>query len=296
MLRNFQELFEKAKARGTIRVAVAAAQDLEVIEAIQAGIQAGLIEAILVGEGAIIGPMSEGMGISAHVRIIHEPDMAAASLLAAGLVREGEAQVLMTGLVNSAIFLRGALDANRGLRTGRLLSHLVALEIPGEKKLAFYTDGGMNIEPGFEEKKLILENALGALAQMGVETPKVAILCANEQVNPKMQATVDAKALVDAWEAGTFGDCIVEGPIAMDVALSPQAAHHKGIKSRISGDVDLYLMPNIESGNMTTKAILHYTRTKFAGVILGAARPIVMVSRSDTAEAKLNAIAMAALM
>ena len=148
MLRNFQELFEKAKARGTIRVAVAAAQDLEVIEAIQAGIQAGLIEAILVGEGAIIGPMSEGMGISAHVRIIHEPDMAAASLLAAGLVREGEAQVLMKGLVNSAIFLRGALDANRGLRTGRLLSHLVALEIPGEKKLAFYTDGGMNIEPG----------------------------------------------------------------------------------------------------------------------------------------------------
>ena len=296
MLRNFDELCALAQVRGPIRVAVAAAQDAEVIAAIQAGIEAGLIDAILVGDQAAIGPMAEAAGISAQARIVHEPDMAKASLVAAGLVHDGEAQVLMKGLVNSSVFLRAALDPERGLRTGRQLSHLAAMEIPGEKKLAFFTDGGMNIAPGLEEKKLILGNALEALARMGVETPRVAVLCANEQVNPKMPATVDAQGLVQAWEAGAFGDCIVEGPIAMDVALSPAAARHKGIQSRVSGDVDLFLAPNIEAGNMITKVLLHFAAAKFAGVVLGASHPIVLVSRADTAEAKFNAIAMAALL
>ena len=296
MIRNFNELAALAKTRGLIRVAVAVAQDAEVMEAIQSGIQAGLIEAILVGDQALILPMAEGLGIQAKVKIVHEEDPAKACLQAAGLVHDGQAQVLMKGLANSAVFLKAALDPERGLRTGRLLSHLAALEIPGEKKLAFFTDGGMNIAPGLDEKKVILANSLAALLQMGVETPRVAVLCANEQVSPKMPATVDAQALVEAWKAGDFPDCIVEGPIAMDVALSPEAARHKGIKSQVSGDVDLFLMPNIESGNMVTKALLHATASKFAGVVLGATHPIVMVSRSDNAEAKLNAIAMAALL
>ena len=295
MLRSFKDVLDSAKGRGPIRVAVAAAQDPEVMEAIQAGIQANLIEAILVGDASLIGPMAKALGITAQVRIVHEMDMAEASLLAAGCVRNGEAQVLMKGLVNSSTFLKAALDAERGLRSGRLLSHLVAMEIPGAPKLSFFTDGGMNIAPNLEEKKQILANAVEAMIQMGVEVPRVAVLCANEQVSPKMQATVDAQALVEAWEAGAFPDCIVEGPIAMDVALSPLAAQHKGLHSQISGDVDLFLMPNIEAGNMVTKVLLHYTASKFGGVIVGATHPIVMVSRSNTAADKLNAIAMAAL-
>jgi len=296
MLRNFDELSALAQVRGPIRVAVAAAQDAEVMAAVRDAIEAGLIDAILVGDEAAIAPMAEAAGITGRVRIVHEPDLARASLLAAGFVHDGEAQVLMKGLVNSGVFLRAALDPERGLRSGGLLSHLAAMEIPGEKKLAFFTDGGMNIAPGLAEKKQILANALAALARMGVETPRVAVLCANEQVNPKMPATVDAKALVDAWEAGSFPDCIVEGPIAMDVALSPAAARHKGLESRVSGDVDLFLAPNIEAGNMITKVLLHCTASKFAGVVLGASHPIVLVSRADTAEAKFNAIAMAALL
>jgi phosphate butyryltransferase len=295
MLTSFQHLLDLAKARGPIRVAVAAAQDPEVMEAIQAGIQANLIEAVLVGDADLIRPLAEELGISARVQIVHEADATRASLLAAGCVRDGEAQVLMKGLVNSSTFLRAALDPERGLRSGRLLSHLVAMEIPGAPKLSFFTDGGMNIAPDLEEKKQILANALEAMIQMGVEVPRVAVLCANEQVSPKMPATVDAQALVEAWEAGAFPDCIVEGPIAMDVALNPLAAQHKGLESRVSGDVDLFLMPNIESGNMVTKVLLHYTASKFGGVIVGASHPIVMVSRSNTAEDKLNAIAMAAL-
>lgn len=296
MLRDFKALFEAARTRGPIRVAVAAAQDPEVMAAVQGGIQAGLIEAVLVGDQALLEPMAEALGIRAQVRILHEPDMGQASLVAAGCVRDGGAQVLMKGLVNSSVFLRAALDPERGLRSGRLLSHLAALELPGNKKLCFFTDGGMNIAPNLEEKQRILGNALTALTRMGVTTPKVAVLCANEQVSPKMPATVDAQGLVEAWQAGAFPACIVEGPIAMDVALSPEAAHHKGIQSQVSGDVDLFLVPNIETGNMITKALMHYTAAKFAGVILGATHPIVMVSRSDTSEAKLNAIAMAALL
>jgi len=294
MLRDYEELRTAAKGRGRVRVAVAAAQDREVMEAVQAATRAGLIEAVLVGDEAVIRPWAEELEIAA--RIIHEPDLAGASLLAAGLVRDGEAQVLMKGLVNSAIFLKAALDPGRGLRTGRLLSHLAALETPGRPKLEFLTDGGMNIAPGLDEKRQILGNALEALARMGIAVPKVALLCANEQVSPRMPATVDAQALVREWQAGAFPPCVVEGPIALDVALSPEAARHKGIQSQVSGDVDLFLVPSIEAGNLMAKGMVYYAKAKFAGVILGASHPMVLVSRADPAEAKLNALAMAALL
>jgi phosphate butyryltransferase len=212
------------------------------------------------------------------------------------MVRDGEAQVLMKGLVNSAVFLKAALDAERGLRAGRLLSHLAALETPGRPKLEFYTDGGMNIAPSLDDKRAILGNALDALARMGVAGPRVAVLCANEQVSPRMPATVDAQALVQEWQAGAFPGCVVEGPIALDVALSVEAARHKGLQSQVSGDVDLFLVPSIEAGNLVTKGMVYYAKSKFAGVILGATHPMVLVSRSDPAEAKLNALAMAALL
>jgi len=240
--------------------------------------------------------MAEALGLTGRVELIHEADPDQACLVAAGCVRDGVAQALMKGMVNSSVFLKAALHPERGLRTGRLLSHLAAMEIPGAAKLSFFTDGGMNIAPGLEEKRQIMVNALEALHLMGIETPRVAVLTANEQVSPKMPATMDAQALVEAWEAGAYPNCIVEGPIAMDVALSPEAAHHKGIHSRVSGEVDLFLAPNIEAGNMITKVLLHYTPSKFAGMVLGATHPIVMGSRADSAEAKLNAIAMAALM
>ena len=296
MLRNFEDMQAAARARGKVRVAVAAAQDREVLEAIKAGLQAGLIEATLVGDPARIRPLAEELGILDQVTILSEPDLDQASLVAAGLVHDGEAQVLMKGLVNSASFLKAALHPERGLRTGKLLSHLAALETPGRPKLEFLTDGGMNIAPGLEEKMRILENSLEAMAHMGIPCPKVAVMCANEQVSPKMQSTVDAQGLVEAWRAGAFPDCIVEGPIAMDVAVSAEAAHHKGIQSQIAGQVDLFLMPTIDAGNLVAKTMVQYGKAKIAGVILGASRPMVLVSRSDNAEAKLNAIAMAALL
>lgn len=296
MLRNFAEVLSKAKKLGGVTISVAAAQDKDVLQAIKAAWDAGLAKAILVGDADLIKPMLAEVGLPADMPMVHEPDVKQAALTAVALVKKGEAQVLMKGLVNSGDFLKAVLNSEVGLRTGRLLSHLSAYEIPGEEKIVFHTDGGMNIAPDLAEKKDILANAMMALAALGIARPNVAILAANEVVNPKMQATVDAKELVEMQTRGELFPGIVEGPIAMDVALSPEHAKHKGITSQISGNVDLFMVPTIEAGNLLSKALIHYAKFKNAGVIVGATNPIVMVSRADSAEAKLHSIALACLL
>ncbi|MDF2571554.1 MAG: phosphotransacetylase [Sporomusa sp.] len=295
MIRNFSELVDKAKNLGEVTISVAAAQDEEVLAAIKTAYDKDFIDAILIGDTNLISPIALKLGLPADIRIIHEPDMDKAALTAASLVSNGEAQVLMKGLINSSNFLRAALNPENGLRSGRILSHFAAFEIPGEKKLAYHVDGGMNIAPSLEQKKEILISAIETLKIMGINQPKVAVLASNEQVNPKMPATVDAKALVDMAAAGELPSCIIEGPIAMDVAASAEAAKHKGIESKIAGDVDIFLVPTIEAGNMVGKTLVNYAKAKIAGMIIGAKRPIIMVSRSDSAEAKLYSIAMACL-
>lgn len=292
MLKNFQHLVVQARNMGTVTVAVAAAQDPEVLEAIKDASDLGLVKAILVGDEAAIRPLAAEFGLT-DVRIIHETDLDKAALVAVRLVHSGEAQILMKGILNSSNFLRAALNAECGLRSGRLLSHLVGSEIPGEAKLVFHSDGGINVAPTLEEKKQILANAIEGLKAMGLPKPYVAVLTANEQINPKIQATVDADALVQAVKAGELPECVIEGPIALDVAVSLEAARHKGIQSEISGKVDLFLVPNIEVGNVLGKCLVYYAKAKIAGVVLGATHPMVMVSRANTAESKINSIAMA---
>lgn len=296
MLQNFSEVLAKGKQLGGVTISVAAAQDKDVLLALKAAWDTGMAKAILVGDAELIKPLMVEAGFPADIPIVHEPDVKQAALTAVDLVKKGEAQVLMKGLVNSGDFLKAALNNEVGLRTGRLLSHLSAYEIPGEEKIVFHTDGGMNIAPDLDEKKDILINAMQALAALGITMPNVAILAANEVVNPKMPVTVDASTLVEMQKRGEILPGIIEGPIAMDVALSPEHAKHKGINSQISGKVDLFMVPSIEAGNLLSKALIHYARFKNAGVILGASNPIVMVSRADSAEAKLHSIALACLL
>ena len=293
MLRKFEEVLMRAKENGPVQVVVAAAQDEEALRAVKAAHDAGLAEAILVGDLALIQPMLAKVGLAPDTKIVHEPDVVQAAVKAASLVQQTQAGILMKGLVNSSDFLRAVLHPECGLRTGRLLCHLAAFEVPGDEKLVFHTDGGMNIAPTLLEKKDILVSTLLALEALGIEQPKVAILTANEVVNPKMPATVDAQALVEMNRQGEFGSALLEGPISMDVALSREAAEHKGIKSKISGQVDLFMVPGIEAGNLLGKALIYCAKAKSAGVILGATHPVVMVSRADSATAKLNSIALA---
>jgi len=296
VLCSLQDVLSKAKqSANEIIISVAVAQDKDVLLAIKAAQDCGLAKAILVGDSKVIRLLLAEIGLPLDTPIVDEPDVHKAALVAVSLVKQNKAQVLMKGLLNSSDFLRAVLNSQEGLRTGRLLSHLACLEIPGQEKLIFLSDGGMNIAPTLTEKKDILINSLLALHNMGIPCPNVAVLTANEIVNPKMPATMDALALVELNDSGELPLCIIEGPIALDVALSPEAGKHKGISSKIAGKVDLFLVPNIEAGNISSKMLIHYAKAQMAGIVLGATNPIVLTSRAETPEGKLYSMALACL-
>lgn len=294
MYKSFEEVIEAARALGPQPVSVAVAQDLDVLLALKDAESHGLVKPILVGDAAAIKPLAKEAGLSG-APVIDEKDQGEAALKAAELVRDAQAKIMMKGLINSSNFLRAVLDKDRGLRKSKLLCHLGVFEVQGFSRLMFHSDGGMNVAPDLEGKKEILINVLGVLKNMGLDRPNVAVLSHNEQVNEKMPSTTDAASLVEMGERGELPLCVIEGPMAMDVATSSKAAAHKKIDSRISGQVDVFLMPNIEAGNMVGKALIYYAKARFAGIILGASHPVVMASRSDTPAAKLASIAMACL-
>lgn len=294
MYKTFKDIVKTAGERGIRTVGVAVADDAEVLAALKAAGDQGLVRSILVGDEARIKPLAVETGLK-DFEIIHQPDQDQAALAAARLVREGRAQVLMKGLINSSNFLKAVLDKENGLRKGRLLSHLAVFQTPGVAKLMFMSDGGLNVAPDLAAKKDILINALECLAVMGLTRPNVAVMSHNEQVNEKMPSTADAAALVGMAGRGELPPCVIEGPVAMDVAASAKAARHKKIDSRVSGAVDFFLMPNIESGNLVGKTLTYYAGSESAGLVLGATRPVVLVSRADPPEAKLYSIALACL-
>jgi len=295
MFKNYSDIMTACRDIGKFTISVAVAQDEDVLNAVKVANDNELANAILVGDECKIKPILEKIQFG-NAEIIHEPDEQSAAKRAVSLIRDKQADVLMKGLINSSDFMRAVLDSNTGLKKWSLLSHLAVYEIPGQRKLFFMTDGGLNINPDLNDKKGILLNAIDALERMGIDNPKVAILAANEKVNSKMQSTIDAESLVEMRERGEIPTGIIEGPIALDVAISRKAAEHKGIKSYISEDVDLFMVHNIDAGNLLGKTLMYYANAKMAGLVLGAVCPIVLTSRAETSEGKLNSIAMANLM
>lgn len=294
MLRNFEDLIEAAKSAPRSVISVAGAEDRAVLEAVKLAEDLGLVRSVLVGRQAGIESLAKEVGLTAY-EIVEAESPEAAVEAAVQVVREGRASILMKGFVNTSVYMRGILSRDRGLRTGRLLSLLAVYEVPGYHKLIYASDSGVNVSPDLAQKKDILANSVLALKTIGIPEPKVAALTANEMVDPKVGATVDAAALVEAVRSGELPSCVIEGPIAFDVAFDAEAARHKGVESRIAGDVDLLIFPNIETGNVLGKSWLHFNKAKWAGIILGASHPVVLGSRSDTAEIKLNSIALAHL-
>lgn len=296
MIKNFAQVLEAAKQGPRRKIAVAVAQDNEVLAAIRDALDAGIADAILVGDADKIRAIAHEKKYNIdQLEIINVPDNIEAAKVAVSLVREGRAQMLMKGLIGTADILRAVLDKENGLRTGRVLSHVAVLEVPTYHKLLFMSDGGQNIAPDLAQKAQILQNAVDMARALGVETPKVAPICAVEVVNPKMQATVDAAELKAMAERGELTNCIVSGPIAFDGAISAEAAAHKGMKSDVAGDVDVLLMPYIEVGNVLYKTLVYLANAKVAGLISGAAAPIVLTSRSDSPEAKMLSMALASV-
>jgi len=293
---GFESLLERAKSLGRVKVAVAAAADKEVLEAIKLAEKEGLITPILVGDVSEIKRLAKEIGFSlAGVELIHEPNPEAVAHKAVDTVVDGRAHFLMKGQINSSDFLRAVLRPVQGLRTERLLSHLAAFEVLGFSRILFVTDGGMNIAPNLAQKKEILENSLLYLKCIGMDSINVVVLTANEMVNLKMPATMDAQALAEMSLNGEFPGAIVEGPLALDGAVSATALKHKGISSQINGEVDLLLVPTIEVGNVLGKSMVHFAGATMAGILLGAQVPIVLASRNDTPRSKLMSLTMAAL-
>ena len=294
MLTNYRMVEEEAKRRGGGKIAIAGAEGKAVLEAVKVAQDDGIMKPILVGNQDKIERIADEVALSIEGTPIHEAtNEDDAAERAVQLVHEGEADGLMKGKVPTPTLLKSVLNKKYNLRTERLLSHIALLEIPKYHKFLMFTDGGMVIAPTLEQKVGILKNGVEVMRALGIQRPKVAVLAAIEKVNPDMPETQDAEAIVRMAEEGKLGDVEVEGPMAMDIAMSPEAARLKGYTGRMSGDPDILLMPNISAGNISAKALWHLADAKIAGLIVGARKPIILLSRSDNAATKLNSIALA---
>lgn len=296
MVRSFNEVLEKVKSSEIKKVAVAVAQDEPVLEAIKEAKAKGLAEAILVGDENEIKALAEKLGMDLSLyEVIHEANPSKAALKAVELVSTGKADMVMKGLVDTANFLRAVLNKEVGLRTGKLMSHVAVFEIPAFDRLIFMTDAAFNMYPDLKAKIDILNNAVKVAHAVGIDMPKVAPICAVEVVNPDMPATVDASILSKMSDRGQIKGCIVDGPLALDNALSEEAAAHKKITGPVAGKADIMLLPNIEAGNVMYKTLTYTTNSKNGGILVGTSAPVILTSRADSFETKVNSIALAAL-
>ena len=297
MAKTFSELLEMAKNIEKKKVSVAVAQDEEVLRAVKGAKDLGIADSILVGDADKINEIAANLGMDlSDYEIVDVKDPIEASLKAVSLVHDGEADMYMKGLIDTKDFLRSVLNKEVGLRTGKPLSHVCVFDVEGADKLKFLTDVAFVPYPTLEDKVNIINNTVEICKACGIDNPKVAPLAAVEVVNPKMPETVEAAELTKMNEEGKITGCIVDGPLSLDLAVCPEAAAHKGATGRkIVGDADILLFPNIHAGNITYKAMVHFAKVTNGNMITGTAAPVILTSRSDTYEVKMNSLALAAL-
>ena len=295
--RKLEELIELNRNRAARKLVVAAAEDLQVLIAVKTASDSQLVEPVFIGKREeIIGYCADiGYAVSAD-DIIDEPDPVICCTRAVDLIRKGKAEILMKGMVSTAHLLKAVLDKEDGLRKRKVLSHFALIEIPGFNRLIGITDAAMNIMPSLEEKVSIIQNAVEVYHRLGHNNPKVAVLAPVEVVNPKIQSTLDADALRTMNEKNQLDGCTVDGPLALDIAVSADAAHHKAIKGDVAGNADILLAPDLNSGNILYKSLIFLSRGTAAAVIMGAIVPIVLTSRADSEKSKYMSIALAAAM
>lgn len=297
MSKGFDDLIKKVSECSKKKVAVAVAQDAPVLEAVKAAKEQGIADAILVGDEDKIKEVAASLNMDlSGFEVVDEKDNAQAALKAVSLVHDGKADMYMKGLIDTKTFLKSVLDKEVGLRTGRPLSHVCVFEVKGIDRLLFLSDVAFMTYPTLEDKVAIIENTVEICHACGIPTPKVAPVAAVEVVNPKMPCTVDADELTKMNAEGKITGCIVDGPLSMDMAIDKEAASHKGGTGRkIAGDADVLLFPDIHAGNLVYKVLTHLCEVKNGNILTGTAAPVILTSRSDSCEAKLNSIALAAV-
>lgn len=297
MSKGFDHLIAKVNDCSLKKVAVAVAQDAPVLEAVKAAKERNIADAILVGDADKIKEIAASLNMDlSSYEVIDEKDTYTAALKAVELVHNGTADMYMKGLIDTKSFLKSVLDKEVGLRTGKPLSHVCVFEIEGVEKLLFLTDVAFMTYPTLEDKVHIIENTVEICKACGIDTPKVAPLAAVEVVNPKMPATVEAAELTKMCEEGKITGCIVDGPLSLDLAIDPEAAKHKGAEDRkIIGDADILLFPDIHAGNLVYKALVHTAKEKNGNILTGTKAPVILTSRSDDFETKVNSLALGAI-
>lgn len=294
--RHFDALLARAKGLGTMGAAVIAPEEASSLGGALLAREHGLLEPVLIGDPEKIAAAAEVLGADlTGIEIVAEPDHNAAALAGVRRVREGRAAVLMKGHLHTDELLRAVLNKEVGLRTSRRLSHVFAIDVPGFDRLLMVTDGAINIAPDLAVKKDIAQSAINLALALGIETPRLAALAAVETVNPAMAPTLDALALTEMAGRGEITGGLVDGPLAMDNAIDPEAARIKGIVSEVAGRADILLVPTIEAGNMVTKALTFAAGAQTGGLVLGAAAPVILTSRADDDRARLASAVLAAL-
>ena len=296
-MKTFREIIKETEKYPIKRVAVAAAEDNRVIAAAKRALDENVAEVVLVGDEKKIRALAETVGLALDKdAVVNVPLPEQAALKAAELVRSGQADVLMKGYIHTDDFLRAVLHREKGFRTGLRMSHVFVVELPVYDRFILITDSAMNIAPDLEAKAEIILNAVHLAHVLNIEKPRVACLAAVELLNPRMQATIDATCLETMSKRRQFPpDCIVDGPFALDNALSPEAAEHKGIGGPVAGNADILVVPCIEAGNMLIKSMVYTAQAQSAGTVIGASAPVVLTSRADSAESKFLSMAMAVL-
>ena len=297
MTKSFDDLLAKVSQCSKKTVAVACAQDDAVLEAVKAAKERGIADAILVGNEAEIETIARTLKMHINeYKIINVEDPVEAARTAVKLVHDGEADMYMKGLIDTKSFLKSVLDKEVGLRTDKTLSHVCVFEIKGVDHLLFLSDVAFVPYPDLATKANIIKNTVEIAHACGVECPKVAPITAVEVVNPKMPCTVEADELTKMNENGEITGCIVDGPLSLDLAIEPQAAFHKGTTDRkFVGDADVLLFPDIHAGNITYKCLVHTAECKNGNILTGTSAPVILTSRSDEFEVKVNSIALAAI-
>ncbi len=295
ILKKLSDLGSIVQKEPRKKLVIAAAQDKYSLNAVMNAAKDKVIEPILIGDKEMIISIAKLGGFNLdEVRIIDEPDTELAVEIAVKMANRGEVDILMKGMVGTSTLLKAVLNKEWGLRTGNLLSHFALFEVETYHKLIAVTDVAMNIAPNLQEKISIVNNSVACLNKLGIPNPKVAVLGAVEMVNESMAATLDAALLSKMNQRDQIRNCIIDGPLAFDNAISYESAKHKGIRSEVAGDTDLLLMPDIEVGNVLYKSLVFFAQAKVASVILGASVPIVLTSRSDSEQAKYDSIILAA--
>lgn len=292
-IRNFAQLLEGALHRGPKRVAIVGAGQRETLHAARMARGMGLAHCILIDDPQRLHLVAEEQGIDlSGMSIIEERDMVEAAYKAVALIHAEEADLVMNGRALPVELMKAALDKETGLRIGKIISDVSIFEIPDFDRLIFVSDVAIVVTPTLAQKVAIVQNAIDTAIELGVEQPKVAILAATEMVNPEMPANMDAANLSKMAERGQIRGGIVDGPLAIDNAISVKAAEMKGIRSQVAGRADILITPDVESGNILAKAIAYFARGHMAGVVVGGQCPIVMPSRSDPPEQKLISLAL----